>query len=94
MKRERVPWEEGRLMAAGALSGAITKTATAPLERAKILLQIQHMRHSGPELKYQGVRGTLLRIVREEGVLALFKVDRAMTVPRSIEVLTVCTRVC
>ncbi len=66
---DRVPVEL-RLLFAGGASGAITYTLIAPLERTKILLQVQGMRGSS---KYQSVGQTLLRVVREEGLLALYK---------------------
>ena len=34
-------WDAVRLLAAGAMSGAVTKTAIAPLERVKILQQLE-----------------------------------------------------
>jgi len=61
-----------RQLAAGAGSGAFTKTSIAPLERVKILLQIQGM-HSKLAPKYNGIVSTLTTVVREEGVLALYK---------------------
>ncbi len=66
---DRVPVEL-RLLFAGGASGAITYTLIAPLERTKILLQVQGMRGSA---KYQSVGQTILRVVREEGILALYK---------------------
>lgn len=62
---------------AGAASGAIVKTGTAPLERVKILHQIDGM-HGGS--RYGGVWNTLRVIVREEGVRALFKGNMANVV--------------
>jgi hypothetical protein len=71
MEKEEV---SGRVMAlqlfAGGASGAITKTATAPLERVKILLQLQGMKKQG---KYRGIMHTLRTIVKEEGWVGLFK---------------------
>jgi hypothetical protein len=62
------------LMVAGGVAGAVSKTLTAPLERVKILLQIQGMRGSGSEKHYtRGVFGTMLQVVKEEGALSLFK---------------------
>lgn len=63
--------DEIRLMLAGATAGAVTKTLTAPLERAKILLQVQR----GANPLYRGAWGTLRRVVAEEGTLALWKVS-------------------
>lgn len=48
----------------------VADTAIAPLERVKILLQIQGMRNSN---KYTGVLQTMSVVAREEGVLKLWK---------------------
>ena len=61
---------ELRLLFAGGASGALTYTLIAPLERTKILLQVQGMRASR---KYTGVAQTIVTVVREEGFLALYK---------------------
>lgn len=50
----------------------ITKTSTAPLERVKILLQVQAIKKS-PSPKYKGIRGTLVTIMKEEGISSLWK---------------------
>jgi len=55
----------------GAASGAISRTATAPLERLKVLTQVQHFRSS--ETKYKGVFSSLRTIYKEEGFLAYWK---------------------
>lgn len=57
---------------AGASSGAVTKTSIAPLERVKILLQIQGM-HPNLTPKYHGIFQTAHTVVKEEGFLALYK---------------------
>ena len=59
-----------KLMASGAGAGAITKTSIAPLERIKILFQVQAMK--GAENKYTGIVQAIRTIVREEGVWALY----------------------
>lgn len=61
-----------KLLFAGAGSGAITKTAIAPLERIKILFQIQGM-HPELKLKYHGIVQTGVTVVKEEGLRALYK---------------------
>ena len=59
---------------AGAGAGALTKTIVAPLERIKILFQIQGMQGKmGEHTKYRGLRQSIGLIVREEGVLALWR---------------------
>lgn len=67
-------------LVAGGLTGAITKSSVAPLERAKILLQIEGMtssktgtmKHSSP-LKYNGLLNTIYTIIKDEGFLALYR---------------------
>lgn len=61
-------------MVAGGLSGAVSKTATAPLERVKILFQIQGMRQlPARNLKYKSISQSLLLILKEEGLWGWFK---------------------
>uniref|UniRef100_A0A7S1CEW4 ADP,ATP carrier protein n=1 Tax=Bicosoecida sp. CB-2014 TaxID=1486930 RepID=A0A7S1CEW4_9STRA len=59
-------------MLAGAGSGSITKTAVAPLERLKILFQIQGMVEGAPK-KYTGVVQALGVVGREEGLVGFYK---------------------
>jgi hypothetical protein len=63
-----------KLIMAGAVSGAVTKTAIAPLERVKVLHQVQGM-SKDPALqnKYRGIGSTLKTVIAEEGVLGLYK---------------------
>jgi hypothetical protein len=59
---------------AGGVSGAVTKTATAPLERVKILLQLQGMKCAeGQPPKYKGIIHTLRVTAQEEGIRGWFK---------------------
>lgn len=62
-----------RQLLAGAGAGAITKTSIAPLERVKILMQLEGMAHGGGERKYRSLGQSLVRVVSEEGVLSLWK---------------------
>ncbi|KAJ2094022.1 hypothetical protein GGI16_005688, partial [Coemansia sp. S142-1] len=50
---------------AGGISGAVSRTVVSPLERMKILFQIQS---KGAGSSYNGVVGTLAKIWREEGI--------------------------
>jgi solute carrier family 25 phosphate transporter 23/24/25/41 len=59
-----------RNLIAGAGSGLVTKTINAPLERIKILYQIQAIRNPN---KYGNFIHTVNTIVKEEGYLGLYK---------------------
>ncbi|OWM85248.1 mitochondrial adenine nucleotide transporter ADNT1-like [Punica granatum] len=56
-------------LVAGGVAGGVSRTAVAPLERLKILLQVQNP-HS---IKYNGTMQGLKYIWRTEGVRGLFK---------------------
>lgn len=47
---------------AGALAGAASRTVVSPLERLKIILQVQ-----GPSPQYKGVLPSLVKMWKEEG---------------------------
>lgn len=55
----------------GAIAGICSKTATAPLERLRILQMVEHL-HGG-EGRYQGILRPLLIIAREEGIRGYWK---------------------
>ena len=74
--------EAVRQLIAGAGAGAITKTATAPLERMKILFQLQAMKADAAgsagavkktDLKYKSVTDAVRILYREEGFLSFWK---------------------
>jgi len=61
-------------LVAGACAGAITKTSVAPLERIKIILQVQGMTmKAGQQPKYHGIVHTGMTVIREEGFLSLYR---------------------
>lgn len=59
----------------GGVSAAISKTATAPIERVKLLLQTQDANKALIESgrKYTGIMDCFSRVAREEGMQALWR---------------------
>ncbi|EFA07039.1 ADP,ATP carrier protein 1 [Tribolium castaneum] len=59
---------------AGGISAAIAKTAVAPIERVKLILQVQHANKQIPEEKrYKGMMDCFIRIPKEQGVLSYWR---------------------
>jgi len=58
---------------AGGIAGACARTATAPLDRVKILMQTQRLTSGGGADKYTGLWQALTRVVREDGVRGYFR---------------------
>jgi len=58
----------------GGVSAAISKTAVAPIERVKLLLQTQDANAKlAGEKKYKGIVDCLVRVPKEEGVSAFWR---------------------
>ncbi|XP_076649582.1 ADP,ATP carrier protein-like [Halictus rubicundus] len=59
---------------AGGVSAAVSKTVVAPLERVKLLLQVQATsKQIRPEDRYKGMMDAFVRIPRETGVLSFWR---------------------
>lgn len=64
--------ETAKLLLAGGVAGALSKSATAPLARLTILYQVKGLQYSGA-LQKVGLREAVQQVVRQEGFLALWK---------------------
>lgn len=59
---------------AGGVSAAISKTAVAPIERVKLLLQVQHSsKQIAVDQRYKGIIDAFVRIPKEQGFLSLWR---------------------
>ncbi|UXI19060.1 Domain in SPla and the ryanodine receptor [Sarcoptes scabiei] len=59
---------------AGGVSAAISKTAVAPIERVKLLLQVQHAsKQIAEEQRYKGIIDAFVRIPKEQGMLSFWR---------------------
>ncbi|KZC04799.1 PREDICTED: ADP,ATP carrier protein-like [Dufourea novaeangliae] len=59
---------------AGGISAAVSKTAVAPLERVKLLLQVQATsKQIPPEQRYKGMMDAFVRIPKETGFLSFWR---------------------
>lgn len=60
--------------AAGGISAAVSKTAVAPIERVKLLLQVQHINKQIPaDQRYKGIVDCFVRIPKEQGMGAFWR---------------------
>jgi len=59
---------------AGGISAAVSKTAVAPIERVKLLLQVQHVsKQLTPDQQHKGMIDCFVRIPKEQGFLAFWR---------------------
>lgn len=61
---------------AGAVMGGVVHTIVAPIERAKLLLQTQESNAaivSGGRRRFKGMCDCIVRTVREEGIISLWR---------------------
>ncbi|KRW98526.1 Mitochondrial carrier domain [Pseudocohnilembus persalinus] len=62
-----------RHMLAGGVSGAVSRTVVAPIERVKIILQTQNLFRVAEHEKYKGFFDAIMRIPKEQGFLSLWR---------------------
>jgi len=59
---------------AGGISAAISKTAVAPIERVKLLLQVQHASQQiSAANQYKGIMDCIVRIPKEQGFISFWR---------------------
>lgn len=59
---------------AGGIAAAVSKTAVAPIERVKLLLQVQHAsKQIAKENQYKGIVDVFVRIPKEQGIGAFWR---------------------
>jgi len=67
-RRHTPAWKS---LTSGGIAGAVSRSATAPLERLKIVMQMQSLPTS--QAKYTGILDASIQIVKKEGVLAFWR---------------------
>ncbi|KAK1315227.1 putative ADP,ATP carrier protein [Acorus calamus] len=75
-KKTTTLWEFQRDLVAGAVMGGAVHTVVAPIERAKLLLQTQESNWAmviGRRRRFKGLVDCILRMIREDGVLSLWR---------------------
>lgn len=61
-------------LASGGTAAAVSKTAVAPIERVKLLLQVQDASsHIAADKRYKGIVDVLVRVPKEQGFAALWR---------------------
>ncbi|XP_046836895.1 ADP,ATP carrier protein-like [Vespa crabro] len=59
---------------AGGISAAVAKTSVAPIERVKLILQVQHTSKQIPaDKRYKGMLDVFIRVPKETGILSLWR---------------------
>lgn len=73
-KKVKDPMSFAKDFLAGGISAAVSKTAVAPIERVKLLLQVQHAsKQISADKQYKGIIDCFVRIPQEQGVLAYWR---------------------
>jgi len=60
----------------GGIAGGVSKTVVSPLERVKLLLQVQDASTqigNGGTVKYKGFNDCLIRVYKEQGVISYWR---------------------
>jgi solute carrier family 25 (adenine nucleotide translocator) protein 4/5/6/31 len=76
----------------GGVSGAIAKTIAAPIERVKLLLQVQHTHTKLEGKEYKGIVDCFTRVYREEGLAAFWRGNWANVLRYTLTCARVCSR--
>ncbi|KAI5646969.1 mitochondrial carrier protein domain-containing protein [Phthorimaea operculella] len=58
---------------AGGISAAVAKTSVAPIERVKLILQVQHINKVPEDKKYKGIVDAFVRLPKEQGFTSLWR---------------------
>ncbi|XP_064628650.1 ADP,ATP carrier protein-like [Lineus longissimus] len=73
-KKEFNPIEFVKDLLVGGVSAGISKTAVAPIERVKLLLQVQHVsKQIAVDQRYKGIIDCFVRVPKEQGFASLWR---------------------
>lgn len=73
-KKGKDPMSFAKDFLAGGISAAVSKTAVAPIERVKLLLQVQHAsKQISADQQYKGIIDCFVRIPKEQGIGAFWR---------------------
>jgi len=68
------PYKFGQDLLTGGVAAAVSKTAVAPIERVKLLLQVQDAQKTiAVEKRYKGIADCFARVVKEQGFWSMWR---------------------
>jgi solute carrier family 25 (adenine nucleotide translocator) protein 4/5/6/31 len=74
MSKQFDPMSFAQDFIAGGIAAAVSKTAVAPIERVKLLLQVQHAsKQITADKQYKGIIDAFVRIPKEQGFVAFWR---------------------